>query len=287
MPERRYYSVRTGRNPEGAQLALPSLLRLFLAVYCDFERKDYLQEAFGYNCVDAGDVPGKIGIDIEAYFLLKLRKDNLWPIKDRYQKYTEDDLFDVIEFLHDHISKPIEGYYHSYGDCGFHYHTFDQHEGQTEYRKEINQLLIDYGDGYELSREGEILNLVTPGTELIFKAELPEYSKENIEDRVKAAIYKFRRSRFSLEDKRDAIRTLVDCLEFLRPRMKEVLTRSDESDLFNIANNFGIRHHNKKQKTEYDQSVWLNWMFYYYLSTVHAVTRLLTKKDENTANTLH
>lgn len=285
MPGRRYYSVRTGRNPEGSQLALPSLLRLFLAVYCDFERKGYFQEAFGYQCVDAGDVPGTIGVDIEAYFLLKLRKDNLWTIKDRYQQYTEDDLFDVIEFLHDYISKPIDGRYHSYGDCGWHYETFDQHAGQPEYRNEINQLLKDYGDGYELSLAGEILTLATPGTELIFKAELPEYSKESIEDRVKEAINKFRRSRSSLEDKRDAIRTLVDCLEFLRPRVKEVLPRSDESDLFNIANNFGIRHHNEKQKTDYDQSVWLNWMFYYYLSTIHAVTRLLTKKDENAANT--
>lgn len=280
MPERRYYSVRTGRNPEGAQLALPSLLRLFLAVYCDFQRKDYFQESFGYHCVDAGYVSGTIGDDIEAYFLLKLRKDNLWPINDKCQGYTEDDLFDVIEFLHDHISKPIDGDYHSYANCGWHYKTFDQGSGQTEYRNEINKLLIDYGDGYELSGEGEILNLATPGTELIFKAELPEYSKENIEDKVKAAIYKFRRSRSSLEDKRDAIKTLVECLEFIRPRMKEVLTKKDESDLFDIANNFGIRHHNEKQKTEYDQSVWLNWMFYYYLATIHAVTRLLKKKEE-------
>jgi hypothetical protein len=50
-------------------------------------------------------------------------------------------------------------------------------------------------------------------------------------------------------------------------------------DLFNIANNFGIRHYNEKQKTNYDQEVWLDWIFYYYLATINTIIRLIKKRE--------
>ena len=64
-------------------------------------------------------------------------------------------------------------------------------------------------------------------------------------------------------------------MEFLRPQIKKVLSSKDENDLFIIANSFGIRHHNDKQKTDYDRSIWYNWMFYYYLATIHAILKLI------------
>lgn len=78
-------------------------------------------------------------------------------------------------------------------------------------------------------------------------------------------------------DRRDAVRDLADVLESLRSEAKTVLTKRDEADLFNLANNFGIRHFNAQQKMEYDQDIWLSWMFYYYLATIHAVTRLIER----------
>ena len=64
-----------------------------------------------------------------------------------------------------------------------------------------------------------------------------------------------------------------------REEVKKVLKSDDASDLFNLANNFGIRHHRKGQKTDYDQSIWLSWMFYYYLATIHACVRLVEKGE--------
>jgi hypothetical protein len=66
-------------------------------------------------------------------------------------------------------------------------------------------------------------------------------------------------------------------LEYLRPKMKGVLMSKDEGDIFNIANNFGIRHHNELQKVQYDKAIWYSWLFYYYLATIHAVLRLVAK----------
>ena len=75
------------------------------------------------------------------------------------------------------------------------------------------------------------------------------------------------------------MKVLADVMEFLRPRLKEVLTNRDESDLFNIANNFGIRHHNTNQKTQYDSTIWCSWMFYHFLATYHAAIRLIQKAE--------
>lgn len=277
MAGRQYYSMRTGKNPYAAGIDLPILLRLFCDLYVHYSDQGYFQEAFGYYCVDAGEVHGTLGYDIEAQILRKLRKTNLWPIQDKCLDYREDDLFDVIEFLYDYVSKPIDGQYHSYNECGWHYNKFDRDSGQSEFRIEVNELLRDYDDGYELSTEGEVLIRGKRGLNLIFQADLPTDDTENVEARVRAAILKFRRYRATLEDRRDAVRDLVDVLEFLKPQLHNILTRGDESDLFNIANNFGIRHHNDRQKTDYDKAIWYSWMFYYYLATIHAAQRLIQR----------
>ena len=88
----------------------------------------------------------------------------------------------------------------------------------------------------------------------------------------------FRRHGSTVDDRRQAVRDLADVLEYLRPKVQSILTSNDEKDLFNLANNFGIRHHNDRQKTNYDATLWLAWMFYFYLSTVHV---LLRKMDQD------
>lgn len=279
MASRKYYSVRSGKNPLSSKIPLPDFLQLFYDLYKEFEINGYFQEAFGYHCVDEGFVPGKLGIQIEAKFFRKLKKRNIWPIDKKYQNYSEEDTFDVIELFYDLISKPIEGNDHSFNNCGLHYFKFDAESGKREYRSEINDLLIDFGNGFELSIEGEILTLPERGLENLLDANLPEYDPENVENKINLAINKFRRYKSSLEERKNAIRELADVLEYLRPKCKAMISKKDESDLFELANNFGIRHHNNVQKTDYDKSIWYSWIFYYYLATIHASLRLITLRD--------
>jgi len=278
MRERGYYSVRTGKHPGGAKLDLPSLKKIFLSVDKQFRDRNYFQEAFGYTCIDAGEVTGTLGEDIVGAILIALRKDNLWPIWTKIDSYSEDDLFDIIEFLFDKVSKPIDGYFHSYGGCGMHYSSFNRNEGQLEYRAALNPLLVCYGDGFELSENGEMLSMPELGMSPLLEANLPQHDPHNIEARIQAATDRFRRHKSSLEDRKYALRDLADVLEYLRPQVKETLSSKDEADLFNIANNFGIRHHNEKQKTNYEAAIWYSWMFYYYLATIHACLRLIAIK---------
>lgn len=276
---RKYYSVRTGKNPQSESVDLEILVRLFKTLFLQLESEGYFQKALGYECVDEGFIPGDVGYDVEGAVLLELRKTGLTPIHLKIDDYSEDDVFDMVEFLFDNCAKPTERHYHSWNKCGWHCDEFDVDAGRVEFREQVNKVLAIYGDGFELSSDGEVLALAETGLKGLFEAPLPQLDPDNVELRIEAARTKFRRHRASLDDRREAIRELADVLEFLRPKLKDVLHQDDENDLFNIANNFGIRHHNQRQKTNYDKPIWYSWMFYYYLATLHAALRLIAKHE--------
>jgi hypothetical protein len=142
----------------------------------------------------------------------------------------------------------------------------------------LNPILKEYLNGFEISDSGEILMLSDNGLSTLFEADIPTSDNENIKDKINSSILKFRRHRSTLEDRKEAVRELADVLEFLRPEIKKYLNKKDENDIFNIANNFGIRHHNNEQKTDYDRAIWYSWIFYFYLATIHSVLRM-TKKN--------
>jgi hypothetical protein len=264
---RRYYSVRTGRNPLAGGFDLDTMRKLFREAFIYFEDEGYFQESLGYQCVDAdgGFVSGKLGRSIEGALLLALRKENLVPIRQRIAFYEEDDLFDVIEFLFDHCSKPLDRHYHNFNNCGWHSNQY-------------NPDAFDQKEGYERSPAGDVLALGDPGLAPLHEAPLPTRDAANVGARVEAAQVEFRRHRSTEGDRRDAIRDLADVLEFLRPQLEGVLTNKDDAALFTIANNFAIRHHNAKQQGTYDKAIWYSWMFYFYLATIHAAVRLIEKK---------
>lgn len=274
-----YYSQRKGTNPNLSGLPLTDVVDIFIRVLNQLVEDGYFHEAFGYECVDAGYVEGNVR-DIPLEILLTIRKKDLWPIHTQAKFYSEDDFFDVIEFLHLHISKPLDGHFHSYGECGMHWHKFNKAEGQFEYRRKINSVLSHYVGGFEISADGAVLQTPEAGFEQIFDADIPSKDK-SITNRSNAAILSYRKHGSSLDDRRQAVRDLSDVLEYLRPQVKSLLTSSDESDLFNIANNFGLRHHKEKQKTSYDTGIWLSWMFYFYLATIHVVMRKINQQDRS------
>src|SRR5690606_29055044 len=134
----------------------------------------------------------------------------LWPIREKLDSYSEDDLFDMIEFLHDHCSKPIDGYYHQYNNCGYHYDTFNDLDGQKFYRTTINTILGGYGNGFELSEDGEILELPDSNISSLLEADIPSNDENNVTNKISLAVLKFRRHKSTLEDRKDSIRELAD-----------------------------------------------------------------------------
>lgn len=270
------YSIRTGVNPRAAGLDFKAIKNLFVRLFNQLDEEGYTHEFFGFVCVDEDHIQGKIK-DVAYDILITLRKDLSWPPSGWAPGYTEANMFDAIEYLFDRVSKPLTGNMHTYNQCGMHWETFDKGAGQREYRTRINDLLSHYERAFELSADGLILERAPSGFEHVYEAEVPTDDK-TISGRVQAAITEYRRHGSTVDSRRHAVADLAGVLEALRPKMGDAITSKDEADLFNIANNFGIRHHNDKQKTDYETNIWLSWMFYVYLSTIHLILRRLEIK---------
>jgi hypothetical protein len=80
-PSKRYFSARHGRGPKSEPLTVDTLKRLVFNVWDHLFECHYFQEAFGYECVDAGTVHGTVGSDPSAYFLRVLGRDGMWPYR--------------------------------------------------------------------------------------------------------------------------------------------------------------------------------------------------------------
>jgi len=270
---RRYYSSRA--NPKN--LTLSELYWKLQNFYLLFRDKDYFKGKAG---ITNTQLPDSIKHKAAVAFTFQPFPITKWQADD----ITEDHIFDVIEFLYDHVSKPV-GWGRQTSETGFNwedYESYDDEVGKKEFRESINSFLYDYKTGYELTSEGMLLALGSEGLQHILDAEIVPYDEVNVDSKVRDAITKWRNRHLNLTEKKEAIRELADVFEWLKKsrRLQKVLDRKDESALFDIANNFGIRHHTPKQKTNYDRDIWYSWIFHLYLATYHAVIRLLMEHEE-------
>jgi hypothetical protein len=102
---------------------------------------------------------------------------------------------------------------------------------------------------------------------------------------IRHAIAQFRARGATTLDKRSAVVTLAGVLEPLRETvLKKHLARRDEGDIFHIANGFGIRHQRADQKTDYDQDLYLEWIFYWFLATVNLTSKITSVSSSATAS---
>lgn len=279
---RRYYSSRVG-SLVGVGFDLEKVKRLFAASIDELQREHYFDQAFGSGCGSTLDDPGTFGRDVGAEFLRRTGKDHLWPLyPGAIDHFDAEDLFDTIEVLHDAIAEPDAESRFFCGDafCTGHFTAFNAPAGKQRLRDELNPTLERFESGYRLAEDGQVERLADSGFQQLEDAPLPASADPtNVTSRVEEATRRFRHYHSSEADRHAALRTLADVLEYLRPQLKNVLAKQDEADLFNLANNFGIRHSNANQKTDYNKDIWYRWIFYHYLATIHAATRLLSRLE--------
>jgi hypothetical protein len=298
--DRAYFSQRIGRGPL-ANPGIEDLARVLTLAVDEMRKRDYLQEWHGYHCMYAGAVDGRAGgVSLADHIEAETGWQGAWPLPDplividveddmiipegewsRLLQGAEDKLFDLIEYFHRHVSEGIEDRndFHMAGGspCGWHYEAFDPAPAQALFRERINRTLMHYRGGFRISENGQIEHTSDDGLDQLIDAALPTKDPD-IAQRVAGAIALYRNRARTDEDLRLAVRELVDALEKLRPEVKAEMLRGDEADLFNIANNFTIRHLNERQKGNYDTAIWHSWMFYVNLSTIHVITRLVNRK---------
>jgi hypothetical protein len=256
------------------------LKKFTLTVIDELRGRGFFVEAFGYYCVDNDWVDGALGRSPERWFLVNLSRDNIWPIHEHGPSYDPDTFFDVLETLHDLVSKPVDGWHHDFCGCGMHWHTFDSSAGQEELRTHLNPLLERGKTQLELSSTGEIATLVPSEMRDLLGAPLPASADPDlVGSRVDTAIGLYRSRNSTRTDRRQAVRELADVLEPLRSEIREEMLPKDERELFRLANGFAIRHNNRDQRKDYDDAIWLSWAFYVYLATIHAVLRLRERQQ--------
>ena len=296
-----YYSQRTGRGPL-SNPDVEDLGRALTRAVSEMSRREYLQEWYGFQCVDAGHIDGRAAMSLVDHIEAETGWRHAWPLPDPlldvedyivpqsyfYQELrrAEDKIFDLIEYFHAHVSEGVEdaehSFFHEFNRCGWHYGGFDAKPAQELFRKRMNRILANYQDGFRLNESGQIEHTADDGIDQLIDAALPT-SDPDIAKRVTGAIALYRNRGRTGEDLRLAVRELFDVLEKLRPVVKAEMPRGDEGDLFNIANNFTIRHLNERQKGNYDSSLWHSWMFYINLSTIHLIIRLAARQARQEA----
>lgn len=272
-PRRPYWSERQGRGPRAEPISFERFRKLVFSDFDEFFARDYFQKAFGHSCVDDNDVIGEV-TNASAFFLRVIGREDVWHYWNFGETYDLDTLIDVIEVLHDLVARPVDGHFHGFNDCGWHYERFDRPAGQAEYREILNETLRLWQQPLQLQDTGEVVLLHSPELERMLDAPLPdEADDQRVLARINEARRLFRSRHSTPGDQRRAVRELIDALEALRSDAKVELLTNDERDLFKLANNYALRHNDAAQKGNYD-ALWFGYFFQIYLATLHLLLRL-------------
>ena len=264
MPDRDYLPYRNGEPIPS--LDYRDLQRLLGAMLEWYEDEGWFQTSLGKECPDA---PTDVGAAVLQKFGVAA-----WPLSDFVRSNDLTWTLGAIEFAFDNVSEPTDSYWHNWNACGTHVREADVGRGQRDLRRRVNDLLARFEPRYELREDGEVWEVAPDGLQYV----VPESVGNAISDsKVTRAIRKFRHHSSTHDDRREAVRELADVLEELRDTVGTALPAQEEARLFEIANNFGIRHHNANQNNDYDPDVWLEWLFYSFLNAIALSSRVVER----------
>lgn len=276
----RYWLERQGGT--GAVTRRRPLSKAFRELIDEMRDLDYFPKVLGKGCVDDGGSWGEFTRNASAEISKAIHADVTWPLDESTLSVPDDVLYAVIEYFHDQAQRPRTRSLHSYGGCGWHYADHNKESGGVVYRWRVNELLEGYGVGLRLGSKGsEKGRLIRhAGLRLDELADELSDASANPDDRLIAdAIHLYRARSSTTVQRRAALTQLANYVEKHRQTFKTgEFTKGDESDLFNIFNNFAIRHGKGVQKDDYGDE-FLDWIFWTSLGAI----KLLTELNQRTA----
>jgi hypothetical protein len=275
-----YWRVRQrGNGPQAVFSEAERMARFATVIESDLLDAGYLERFLPKTCVDDQE---PVVVDPSARLEKLIGTPNLWPLSQTVGTWDLDLFFDLVEVFHDFVARPRSRREHDFGGCGWHFSDLAIEPGRRLYRWRVNQLLAEASLSYRLADSGDDagrLIAVTDEARADLAQRMIKRSDPSTEDRVRHAIALFRARTASREDKRAALKDLVDVLELRRALIRRNLLRRDEGDLFEIANSFDVRHMNERQKREYDDA-FLDWLFWWYLATIELTDRLVVRERQ-------
>ena len=280
----RYYSQRRQPTTPPPPLELQQLQIHWADMVGKLDRTGYFERAFGSRCLDSDDDPDTRG---QAELRAAVGDYSLgWPLGresadpwDKPGSWSEDLFLDLVEALHDYVARPRQRSWHSF-HREWDYGLYVRGPGQDLYRWKVNELL---------DRSTLRLRLADKGINRGRLVDAPGDAREELlalvqgrgepreVSRIEHAIAQFQRRDATREAKREATCALADVLEQRKTLVKTELLSKDSNALFQIANEFDIRHMNERQKAEYDP-LFLDWVFWWYLATIDLTNRLLERQ---------
>lgn len=219
--------------------------------------------------------------ELSALIADRLHIADLWPLLPH--TWDQDTFLALIEVLHDLVARPRARWWHDYGNCGWHFGEFSSDTGRALYRWQINTQVLAAGAlGLQLAETGPDagrLVRVTDDSRTDLVERVLATPDAGAVGRVEHAIASFRSRTATEHDKRSAVITLAGLLEERRDLIRTDLGRKDEGALFQLANEFSVRHQRRGQHSEYDPA-FLNWMFWWYLATIELTDRIIERQSD-------
>jgi hypothetical protein len=276
---RPYWRERKAGQRTVVVLDNAAVVREFIALVCELDDSGYFEKRFGKDCVDdaRGDVP-------DVLIQRELGVEGLWPLEHCRLVDDMDLFFDVVELLHDHVSRPLTRSWHGYCECGWHHSIFEIESGRVLYRWRVNKILERSDLGLRLAEKATISAVSSPSPMTPAHSSFTLRARDDGEpaDQVRHALALFRQRGADRNQKRSAVAALALVLEERRHSvLADALAKSDRGALFDIANNFHVRHQDAKQKRDYDD-FYLDWIFWLYLASIELTNRVI---DEQAAQT--
>ena len=277
-----YYIKRKKLLNNEFSFDLDDLRRYFFQTYKYFDNRELFDVAFkGVWGVESFSnnqyqvYPPSMAPTPEVFFINQLESDNIYPIHKNYIYYSVEELFTLIEILYKHI-----GFYDFGND------KFEKREHQEEFTTLINNLLKRYKNGYYLDEKlGFIMEQSNEAVNALLQTDVPKTINEGVMEQLQTSVKMFYRFNSNEESKKKAINILADILEPLRENLKELLNNEYEVNknshdklIFEVVNQFNIRHNNQKQITGYSREIWYDWMMQYYTSVIITYYRLIENK---------
>jgi hypothetical protein len=281
-----YYTERQRRREALPERPLErSVTRQLIAdALYDLASCGYFEDAFGSSCTDNADSPETDG---QARLAEEVKTDlEVWPVRHLNgaavvpDGWNSDYFLDVLEALDHLVARPRRRWWHDYAG-EWDYRDFSRRSGQAVLRWRINAVLDRSDMGLRLADSGRDAGLIVRSAGPVREALVTQVlatPDRSVQGRVSHAVELFRGRHASQEQKHSATRALADVLEQRKAVLKTELFTGDSNALFQIANQFGIRHMNEQQKTDYP-TAFLDWVFWWYLATIELTDRLIADQD--------
>ena len=274
------FTFRNTATPiESTDPSFEALLNELNATLQNLRNRGYFEKVFGPDCIDREEE----GVSFDDINMKHSGSGLTWPLDIRYyDAFGRDFLYNALEIFDYYVAAPTQRSWHGFGEPHWDFYRFSRRRGRAVYRWEINRILSKHKSRYEMATEGanagQIVERTAPQMADLITSVTTETRDNDDAQKVSHAFDHFQKREIDSESKRSACITLAAVLENRRYLLKENLLTKDEGALFQLANEFHIRHNNERQKRDYD-SAFLEWVFWWYIATIDLSNKLIKQQE--------